>query len=115
MIILGKPEPDSMIDCLHNAIARIKNKEFEQSKKNYNVYDMYNWRDIADRTIVVYNEIYNKRIKYIINDKNGVKRYKSNLLKRIKKQSRKSGPYASIIMIVVLVVYNLLLLILNVF
>lgn len=58
MITLCEPSISNLIEKLEFAIARVRsNDRMDPFKMHNDIKDMYNWRDVARRTEIVYNRV----------------------------------------------------------
>ncbi|KAJ3308659.1 hypothetical protein HDV04_000989 [Boothiomyces sp. JEL0838] len=57
MILMGDPDPDSLVAALGRAIKKVKNNEIDRIGFHNQVREMYSWQNVAERTEKVYERV----------------------------------------------------------
>ncbi|KAJ3268702.1 hypothetical protein HDV01_002355 [Terramyces sp. JEL0728] len=57
MILMGAPDPDSIISALEKAMKKVENNEIDRHDFHGQVKEMYSWQNVAERTEMVYERV----------------------------------------------------------
>lgn len=61
MTVFAKPEEDSLVEAVNEAIKKLQNKEVDTSTFHNEIIGMYGWGNVALRTEIVYDKVMNQR------------------------------------------------------